>query len=53
VITTLVTAMYAARNIAGANHDVRNVNVDQESHEEVKRPAGGDRLVPQRLDDGV
>jgi len=47
---SMLTAVYAARNIAGAAHDVWDVNVDDEYHEEVRetgaKPAGGDRLVP-------
>jgi protoporphyrinogen oxidase len=45
---SMVTAVYAARNIAGAAHDVWNVNVDAEYHEEVKaKPAAPlERAVP-------
>ncbi|HEX7479659.1 MAG TPA: NAD(P)/FAD-dependent oxidoreductase [Polyangiales bacterium] len=58
---SMVTAMLAAQNVQGASHDVWAVNVDDEYHEEVKddgKPKqlthgqkGGDRLVPQRLEE--
>lgn len=51
----MVTAIYAARNIAGAEYDVWGVNVEDEYHEEAnaKESTGsaGDRLVPQRLEE--
>jgi protoporphyrinogen oxidase len=49
---SMVTGIYAARNIAGAAHDAWSVNVDQEYHEEVgkPKPAVEDRLVPERVD---
>lgn len=56
---SMMTAMLAAENILGASHDVWDVNVDQEYHEEVQEESqtdithkdrGGDRLVPQRLE---
>jgi protoporphyrinogen oxidase len=51
---SMVTAIYAARNIAGADYDVWDVNVEDEYHEEVRNEsasgATGDRLVPQRLE---
>jgi hypothetical protein len=31
---SMVTAMYAAENILGANHDVWDVNVEEEYHED-------------------
>ncbi len=48
----MLTAMYAAENIAGATHDIWNVNVDEEYHEEIRdqKPALGDRLVPRRIE---
>ena len=50
---SMVTAIYAARNIMGASHDVWDVNVEQEYHEEKdEKPASGatgDRMVPQRV----
>jgi len=47
----MVTAMYAARNIAGSSYDVWDVNVDGAYHEEVKEAdaSQGDRLVPTRV----
>ena len=42
---SMLTAIYAAQNLAGAQHDVWDVNVDEEYHEEI-RETGGDRLVP-------
>jgi protoporphyrinogen oxidase len=33
---SMLTAMYAARNIAGESHNVWDVNVDQDYHEEVR-----------------
>ena len=54
---SMVTAIYAARNIQGADYDVWDVNVEEEYHEEVRdgetatqAARGGDRLVPQRLE---
>jgi protoporphyrinogen oxidase len=50
---SMVTAMYAAENILGANHDVWDVNVEEEYHEEAQvekgHGASGERLVPQRV----
>ena len=48
---SMVTAMYAARNLAGGTHDVWDVNVDAAYHEEVRssEPTTGDRLTPQRV----
>jgi len=50
---SMLTGVYAARNIAGEDHDLWSVNVDQEYHEEVAEEeprTGGDRLVPGRLE---
>ncbi|HUH11520.1 MAG TPA: hypothetical protein VMK65_00365, partial [Longimicrobiales bacterium] len=52
---SMVTAAYAAQNVAGASHDVWDVNVEDDYHEEVARrreprDATGERLVPVRLD---
>ena len=48
---SMVTGVYAARNIAaGADYDIWDVNVEDEYHEEQRKPASGatgDRLVPQ------
>lgn len=48
---SMLTAVFAARNIAGEHHDVWSVNVEKEYHEEAKvtTPAAGDRLVPSRI----
>lgn len=50
---SMLTAIYAARNIAGENLDVWDVNVDAEYHEQVKDENSakikGDRLVPQAI----
>lgn len=50
----MLTGIYAARNISGADYDLWSVNVDQEYHEEISESekaaaSGGDRLVPQRV----
>jgi hypothetical protein len=49
---SMLTAIYAARNIAGEKNDVWSVNTEMEYHEEVRapRPSMGDRLVPTRLE---
>jgi len=56
---SMMTALLAVENILGADHDVWDVNVEDEYHEETKGDAqgdvthqtrGGDRLVPQRLE---
>ncbi len=58
---SMLTGVYAARNIAGAQYDVWDVNVEEEYHEEVREHArlgqrevrgAGDRLVPMRVSDG-
>jgi protoporphyrinogen oxidase len=45
---SMLTGVYAARNIAGADYDVWSVNVDQEYHEEgpAKDVSLGERAVP-------
>jgi hypothetical protein len=45
---SMLTGVYAARNIAGAQHDVWAVNTEMEYHEEgrVAQLNAGDRLVP-------
>jgi hypothetical protein len=52
---SMVTAIYAARNICGADYDVWGVNVEEEYLEEASAGssagAPGDRLVPQRLEE--
>lgn len=51
----MLTGVYAARNIAGADHDIWSVNVEKDYHEETKTSTtigssvstgNGDRLVP-------
>ncbi len=53
---SMLTAVYAARNIAGERYDIWDVNVEDQYHEE--RAAGdtghgGDRLVPRRIDRSI
>ena len=45
---SMLTGLYAARNIVGAQHDVWAVNTDREYHEEgrVAELNAGDRLMP-------
>jgi protoporphyrinogen oxidase len=43
---SMLTGIWAARNVAGEKNDVWSVNVEQEYHEEVSRPA--DRAVPSK-----
>jgi protoporphyrinogen oxidase len=45
---SMLTAIYAARNILGADFDVWDVNIDDEYHEAARDSAApSDRLVPQ------
>ena len=48
---SMLTGVYAARNILGAGYDVWSVNTEKEYHEEGKVEATltGDRLVPVRI----
>jgi hypothetical protein len=48
---SMLTAVYAARNIVGEKNDVWSVNTEMEYHEEVRKPVSpsGDRLVPARV----
>ena len=48
---SMLTGVYAARNIAGERHDVWAVNTEKEYHEEgrVAQLNAGDRLVPLRV----
>ena len=46
---SMLTGVYAARNVVGGSYDVWDVNVEGEYHEEVR--SGGDRLVPRSLAD--
>lgn len=52
---SMVTAIYAARNIDGADYDVWEVNVEEEYHEAASASessgVSGDRLVPRRLEE--
>lgn len=46
----MATALYAIRNVAGADYDIWNVNVEESYHEEMRegeKRASLDRLVPQ------
>jgi protoporphyrinogen oxidase len=46
---SMLTAIYAARNLSGAYHNLWDVNVDGEYHEEVRPERSSDRLVPQAV----
>ncbi|HJT20601.1 MAG TPA: FAD-dependent oxidoreductase [Nitrospira sp.] len=48
---SMLTAVYAARNILGERHDVWAVNTEKEYHEEGRTPSpsAGDRMVPVRV----
>jgi len=49
---SMLTAIYAARNLAGEHHDVWAVNTEMDYHEEVRAghpAAAADRLVPMRV----
>ncbi|MFC1796754.1 hypothetical protein ACFL1V_06620, partial [Pseudomonadota bacterium] len=52
---SMVTAIYAARNIAGADYDIWGVNVEDEYHEQASASesgsVSGDRIIPQRLEE--
>lgn len=45
----MVTGIYAARNIDGADYDVWSVNVEDEYHEEKRLDIGKETLVAERL----
>ncbi len=49
---SMLTAVYAARNIFGEHYDIWSVNTESEYHEEgeLKKPATGDRLIPTRVE---
>lgn len=49
---SMLTAVYAARNIFGEQYDIWAVNTESEYHEagELKKPATGDRLIPTRVE---
>jgi protoporphyrinogen oxidase len=44
---SMLTAVYAARNLCGAEYDLWDVNVEGEYHEETRSARRGDQLVPQ------
>jgi len=48
---SMLTGIYAARNVVGANYDIWSVNVEKEYHEETvsDEKATGDRMIPRRL----
>ncbi len=50
---SMVTAMYAAENLLGSSHNIWDVNVEEEYHEETREEPGqgasGERMVPQRV----
>ena len=48
---SMMTGVYAARNIISNQYDVWNVNVEKEYHESMESHRGstGDRMVPRRL----
>jgi protoporphyrinogen oxidase len=50
---SMLTGIYAARNIVGEKNDVWSVNTEMEYHEEIKSPKAngsmGDRLTPTRI----
>jgi protoporphyrinogen oxidase len=46
---SMLTAICAARNLFGANHDLWEVNVEGEYHEEIRPKQNSGRLVPQTL----
>lgn len=47
---SMLTGIYAVRNILGASDDVWSVNTEMEYHEEQRTPTStGDRLVPERI----
>jgi hypothetical protein len=52
---SMVTGVYAARNIMGGEHDVWAVNTEKEYHEEGRTASvnGGDRMVPARVHENV
>ncbi len=52
---SMLTAILAARNVAGERHDVWDVNVEEDYHEEVResKPQIEDRFVPDQLSVGT
>lgn len=50
---SMMTGVYAARNIVGSEYDIWDVNVEDEYHEEERSgevSTSGDRIVPQRIE---
>jgi len=47
---SMVTGVYAARNIAGDRYDIWDVNVEDDYHEEHRASTSGDRMVPQAVE---
>jgi protoporphyrinogen oxidase len=45
---SMLTGIYAARNLCGAEYDLWEVNTESSYHEEGRQESIGDRLVPQR-----
>jgi len=45
----MLTAIYAARNICGADYDLWDVNLDGDYHEEIRPTRSADRFVPQTI----
>ena len=45
---SMMTGLLAVRNIAGANHDVWNVNVEPDYHEAARGASGRDAPLPRR-----
>jgi hypothetical protein len=43
---SMMTGLYAARNVAGSSYDVWSVNVEGEYQEEIRTPHETERLVP-------
>ena len=43
---SMVTAIYAAQNLVGAKHEIWNVNVDDQYHEQKQQPEIRDRATP-------
>jgi hypothetical protein len=46
---SMVTAVYAAQNLMGAKHEIWDVNVDEQYHEQ-RHPEIRDRATPSRVD---
>ena len=46
----MLTAMLAAENILGANHDLWEVNEEQEYHEEIREEPGKQAVLKKALE---